>query len=314
VVVEVAVNSVFMVLPLVLVMALGVLCRRTGLLGEETIPRLNALLYWAALPALLFRTILKVGSGIFADPNLFWAVHVSFILVPGIAWLMAMPFTRNPKRIAVSVLVAVRSNNVFMGIPAISIALGQEGLEALSLFLAVGLLGYNMISITWAQVALSGSVSVRSLFGTFRQLLKNPLILACIFGVAGSSMGFSELPGWIDSTLKIIGDTGSGVALIALGASLRFSGMRKAFKSAWRESFFKLFIHPVLVWACFLIWPVAPVLMKTVVILSAMPAAINTFVIAQSMGMDSDFAGEIVALSTVFSIITLPIWIRILGV
>lgn len=307
-------NSVLMVLPLMLVMALGVLFRRTGLLGEETIPRLNAILYWGALPALLFRSILKVGSGIFADPNLFWAVHVSFLLVPGIAWLLARPFSSDRKRIAVSVLVAIRSNNVFMGIPAVTIALGQEGLDALSLFLAVGLLGYNFISITWAQVALSGSVSIRSIFATFRQLLKNPLILACIFAVVGSSMGFSELPRWLDSTLKIVGDIGSGVALIALGASLRFSGMGKAFKSAWRESFFKLFIHPALVWVVFLVWPVAPLLRNTVVILSAMPAAINTFVIAQSMGMDSDLAADIIALSTVLSIISLPLWIAILGV
>lgn len=307
-------NSVLMVLPLALVMALGVLFRCTGMLGEETVPRLNAILYWAALPALLFRSILKVGSGIFADPNLFWAVHVSFLVVPGIAWLMAMPFTRERKHLAVSVLVAIRSNNVFMGIPAVTIALGQEGLDALSLFLAVGLLGYNFISIVWAQVALAGSVSIRSLFTTFRQLLKNPLILACIFGVAGSSMGYSELPGWLDSTLKIVGDTGSGVALIALGASLRFSGMGRAFRAAWRESFFKLFIHPALVWVAFLIWPVAPVLRNTIILLSAMPAAINTFVIAQNMEMDPDFAAEIVALSTAFSIISLPLWIAVLGV
>ncbi|GAB6280875.1 MAG: AEC family transporter [Thermovirga sp.] len=307
-------NSGLMVLPLALVMELGVLFRRVGMLSEETVPHLNAILYWAALPALLFRSILKVGSGIFADPNLFWAVHVSFLVVPGVAWLMAMPFTRDRKRIAVSVLVAIRSNNVFMGIPAITIALGQEGLEALSLFLAVGLLGYNFISITWAQVALSGSVSIRSLFATFKQLLKNPLILACFFGVAGSSMGFSELPGWLDSTLKIIGDTGSGVALIALGASLHFSCIGQAFKSAWRESFFKLFIHPAIVWAAFLVWPVAPVLRNTVILLSAMPAAINTFVIAQNMGMDADFAAEIVALSTAFSIISLPLWIAMLVV
>lgn len=302
-----------MVLPLALVMALGVLFRRIGMLGEETVPRLNAILYWAALPALLFRSILKVGSGIFADPNLFWAVHVSFLVVPGIAWLMAIPFTRDRRRIAVSVLVAIRSNNVFMGIPAITIALGQEGLDALSLFFAVGLLGYNFISITWAQAALSGNVSFRSLFSTLKQLIKNPLILACIFGVAGSSLGFSELPGWLDSTLKIIGDTGSGVALIALGASLRFAGMGRAFRSTWRESLFKLFIHPALVWGAFLVWPVAPVLRNTVILVSAMPSAINTFVIAQNMGMDSNFAGEIIALSTALSVISLPLWIAMLG-
>jgi len=303
-----------MVLPLALVMALGVVFGRIGLLTEDTVPKLNAILYWAALPALLFRSILRVGGGIFSDPNLFWAVHVSFILIPGIAWLISSRFTRERRKIAVSVLVAVRANNVFMGIPAITIALGQPGLDALSLFFAVGLLGYNFISITWAQAALSGKVSLRSLGATLINLLKNPLILACLFGVSGAFMGYSELPWWIDSTLKIIGDTGSGIALIALGASLKIHNPLRALKSTWRDIFFKLMIHPALVWVTFLVWPVDPVLRDTVVLVSAMPGAINNFVLAQSMGMDSDHAGEIVALSTAFSIITLPIWIRILGV
>ncbi len=307
-------KSVLIILPLVLVVGIGAVFRRIGIIGEETVPRLNAILFWAALPALLFRSILRVGAGIFSDPNLFWAVHVSFLIVPGIAWLMAVPFTRDRRRIAVSVLIAIRSNNVFMGIPAITMALGQAGLDALSLFLAVGLLGYNFISITLAQVALSGTVSIRSLAATLKNLLKNPLILACIFGIGGSALGLSELPRWLDSTLKIVGDTGSGVALIALGASLHLAGMGKYLRSAWRDSLFKLFIHPALVWAVFLVWPVDPVLRNTVILLSAMPSAINNFVLAQNMGMDSAYAGEVIALSTAFSIISFPVWLAILGV
>ena len=307
-------DSFLMVLPLVLVMALGAFFRRAGLLGEETVPRLNAILYWAALPALLFRSILRVGAGIFSDPNLFWAVHVSFIVIPGIAWFISSRFNTERRKTAVSVLVSVRANNVFMGVPAITIALGQAGLDALSLFFAVGLLGYNFISITWAQAALSGKVSLRSLGGTLKSLMKNPLILASLFGVAGAFLGYSELPWWIDSTLKIVGDTGSGVALIALGASLKISNPLQALKNTWRDSFFKLMIHPALVWVTFLVWPVDPVLRNTVVLASAMPAAINNFVLAQSMGMDSGYAGEIVAISTALSILSLPLWIMILGV
>lgn len=303
-----------MVLPLVLIMILGAVFRFMGILGDESVPKLNALLYWAAIPALLFRSILRVGSGIFSDPNLFWAVHVSFLVVPGIAWLISSAFSSSRRCIAVSVLVSIRSNNIFMGIPAVTIALGQEGLDALSLFFAAGLLGYNFISITWAQIALSGAVSFRSMVSNFKNLMKNPLIMACILGVAGSYLGFTELPRWMDLTLKIIGDTGSGIALIALGASLRFAGMGEAFRSAWRDSLFKLFIHPALVWSAFLVWPVDPVLRNTVVLVSAMPGAINNFVLAQSMGMDSDYAGSMIALSTAFSVVSLPIWIAMLGV
>jgi len=42
--------------------------------------------------------------------------------------------------------------------------------------------------------------------------------------------------------------------------------------------------------------------------------AVNTFVIAQNMGMDPDYAGDVVALSTALSIVTLPAWIWLLGI
>jgi predicted permease len=45
-----------------------------------------------------------------------------------------------------------------------------------------------------------------------------------------------------------------------------------------------------------------------------MPAAIHTFVIAHSMGMDYEYAGKIVTLSTALSVFTLPIWVWLLGV
>ncbi len=307
-------ESFLMVLPLALVMGLGLLFRRLGILGEGTVPRLNSILYWAALPALLFRSILGVGSGIFSDPNLFWAVHVTFLVAPAISLIMARAFTKDKKRNAVSVLSSIRSNNVFMGLAAVTIAMGQEGLEAVSLYLAVSLLGFNLISITWAQIVLFGRVTFRSLVGNFFQLLKNPLIISCILGVACASLGLKKLPFWLDAAFKMVGDTGSGIALIAIGASLRFENLGQIFRSALRDSLFKLFIHPALVWVAFLVWPVNLLLRNAVVLVSAMPVAVNTFVIAQNMGMDPDYAGDVVALSTALSIVTLPAWIWLLGI
>ena len=306
--------SFLMVLPLALVVGLGVLFRRIGLLDERTVSRLNSILYWAALPALLFRSILGVGPGVLSEPNLFWAVHSTFLIVPAIALSLARASTSDRRRLAVSVLTSIRSNNVFMGIPAVTIAMGQEGLMALSLYLAVSLLGYNFISITWAQLVLSGKLTARSLLGTLLQLLKNPLIVACILGVAGASAGFSKLPFWLDAAVKMVGDTGSGIALIALGASIRFDDLGEALRSTWRDSFFKLFLNPALVWCAFLVWPVDPVLRNAVVLTSAMPAAVNSFVMAHSMGMDHEYAGKIVALSTALSVFSLPIWIWLLGI
>lgn len=306
--------SFLMVLPVAMVMGLGALFRRIRFLDDETVLRLNSMLYWAALPAFIFRSILGVGREILSNSSLFWALHVSFLLVPAVALVLGRLFTTDRKRLAVSVLTSIRSNNVFMGVPAVMIAMGQPGVEAVSLYLAVGLLGYHFFSVTWAQVVLSGRTKIRSLFDTLEQLLKNPLILACLMGVAGALMGFDKLPYWLDAAVKMVGNTGSGIALIALGASIRFENLGEAMKSTWRDCLFKLFISPALILGVLLAWSIDPLLRNAVVLVSAMPAAVNSFVLAHNMGMDYDYAGKIVTLSTALSVFSLPVWVWLLGI
>lgn len=306
--------GIMLILPLVVVVASGAILRLSGIIEKKASYYLNNILYWGVLPVLLFRTTQKVDVGLFSDLNLLLAIHVPYLVAPGFAWLIALFFESNRKRVAFSVLNAIRSNNIFIGIPVVSLALGQKGLGALSIFFAIGLLGYNLISITWAQICLSGRFTLRSILLTFRQIFANPLIWACLLGVGSSVIGFESLPGWMDSGFEIIVESASGIALISLGISLEFDNLIKALWNTWRESLMRLFIYPALVWIAFIIWPVEPVLAKTIILVSAMPSAINNFVISQGMGMDTGYASESIAASTIISVLSIPLWLTVLGI
>jgi hypothetical protein len=118
----------------------------------------------------------------------------------------------------------------------------------------------------------------------------------------------------VDVTLKVLGDIGTGMALLAVGAGLSFRSVPSMLRKTWRDALIKLVVQPAVVWAFFLAWPVDSLMVKVVVFVCAMPVAVNSLVVAQGMGMDDQYAGEVIAVTTVFSAVTLPFWIRVLGI
>ena len=307
-------NEISIITPIAAVIFFGWFFTSRGIIPQETFRHNNKILYWLSIPALLLRLTARADLTAPGNIHLVLAVHAAYIIMPLLAWAAGRIAGEEKNRLAISALVSIRSNQVFMGIPAISIALGPAGLESLSLYFAVSLVGYHMISITSSQMVLSGGITLRSLAKTAKKLAVNPMVLACFLGIGFSAAGIHVFPRALDVTLKVLGDIGTGMALLAVGAGLDFRSAPAVLRKTWRDSFIKLIVQPALVWACLLLSPVGNLMVQVVVFVCAMPVAVNSLVVAQGMGMDDQYASELIAVTTLFSAITLPVWIRVLGI
>ncbi|MDR1651430.1 MAG: AEC family transporter [Synergistaceae bacterium] len=308
-------KGLLIIAPLIFVIILGMAARAAGFFKLEDRDRLTRLLYWIALPALLFRTTYLAGGDMSGQKNVMLSGYTVMAGLPLIALLISKYLTHrgNLRRQALSAMASYRCNSMYLGLPACALALGDAGVNAASVYLAVIMPGYNLISIVWGEAVRSGGISRGTLRAAVSSSLKNPLVVSSLLGVAAAALKI-PMPGTLMSSIKLLADMATGVALIALGMSLELPNLVPALKRVWHDAMIKLVLHPAAVWGFMLLWPVPEIFFRAAVILSSMPTAVNTFIIAGGMDLDEQYACEVVAVSTVLAVVTIPMWIWLLGI
>jgi predicted permease len=293
-------------------MGIGWILRYKKVFSSETLKENNFLLYWFAMPATLLQGILRADMKVLEDPLFLVAIWAPYLITIVTVWMVGR-YHETPGRFAVLALSAVRGNHFFAGIPIVYLAMGPRGVEAGTLILAFSLIIMQLLSIGSGQLASLGALSWKSIKVTGLQLLKNPLFMTCFFGLFLVFTKLNHFPAWANETLKLMADIGTGLALLMLGAELRLENILKMLLSVWKIVFFKLLIHPTVTYFTFTALGLSQDMIQAGVLLAATPVALNTSIVAQAMGMDSEYCSRGIAITTLCSILSLPFWISLLG-
>lgn len=307
-----------LVVPLAIIIITGNILRRRGFYSDSDIKALVKTLYWIIIPPMLFRIMFMSGREVLTQHNLLIATTICYAVTTVAAWILAALWFHkgNRKRIALSTFAAIRANNIYLGFPVIFLAQGDAGLEQASVYFAVSTMSFQFISIMAGEAAVSGEFNMSSFIKTIKNMLLNPLVISCGAGITVALLGVEELPRVIDEAIKILSNAASAVALLALGGTLdlsRFSRIIDIMRETWADSLLKMLIHPALMWLLLMAFPVPQPLLQATVMLSAMPSAVNNFIMASEMKMDGEYAANLVAATTLLSALTIPAWASLLG-
>lgn len=308
----------FLVMPLVIIIAMGNVLKRRGFYSAADIAALSKTLYWVILPLLLFRTTYISGTEVLTQPNLLISVNVCYIATIALSWGGAAFFAHKGdiRRIAVSVFSDFRSNNIYLGFPVIQLAMGEAGLHLASIYIAVSTIFFQVLSIGAGELALNGRLTAKSFAAMGRRLGKNPLVISCVAGVL-AAIAHVPIHFVLDETMKLVSGAATAVALLALGGTLDISRMSRVveiIRRTWFDIIIKIIVNPLLMWGALILFPVDAELLKVTVMLSSMPCAVNCFIIAKSMGMDGEYAADLVAATTLLGILSIPAWAYALGI
>jgi len=301
------------VLPIFLLICAGFLLGRLGFLKEDVNTALSRLIFYVSVPALLFRSAALTDLSEAINGTAIGLLAGATVLVAVAGYLLA--FSASSDRRGVIAQGTHRSNIVFIGIPVITGALGSNETVMGTAALLIGVLApvYNFLAVVELTLPYSEGRSNSDLLArTAREVALNPLILACAGGFLFSGIGLS-LPLALDKTLDLLGSIAPPLALLVVGASMKFQGIKDHIAAGLMVSFGKLLLYPALVYFLFSLFDITGVYREVAVLLVATPTAVISHIFAKEMMGDEQLAGAIIILTTILSMITIGGWLVFLG-
>jgi predicted permease len=289
--------------PFFALIGLGYWAGRTRFFSEEATAYLTKFVFYFALSAMLFRFAANLSIADVWDTHLVLGYLAGTLAVYLVATVVAMIRGLNMATTAVEAQCAAIGNVGFLGVPMLTLLLGEAAIGPVMMALAVDLIVFSSLIVILISISRDGRLSLRLVRSVGLGLVKNPMIVAIVTGLAWSAFEI-PIPRPMNEFLSILGGAATPGALFAIGASLASKSAERLQIAAWL-SFCKLILHPAFVAVgVIVLFPVDVYTAAVVVSAAALPVAGNVYILAQHYGVAPHRVSAAILLSTTISIVT----------
>lgn len=289
------------VIILFILIAIGYVSVSVGILDDTTTFRLSRFLLNVTLPALIVASmqIPVTGELISGAEELLLASVFYYAIAFLIAWIAPALLRSLPSERGVFRFSIIFANVGFMGFPIVESLLGSEAL----FYVAIFNLPFNVLIFTLGVVLITGDQR-----GFDPRLLISPGIFASLLGLA-FFLGSVRIPTPFIDVVDILGSMTTPLAMVIVGAILAGFPVRRMIenKRIFLVSGIRLLVIPFVLWAVLRLLLPTPLVVSVAIILAAMPAAANSVLFAGEYGADPGLASQIVFVSTLASVATIPL-------
>ena len=294
--------------PIFVILALGVYLRRTGMLNDGFIEGGSRIVFNIGLPALLFISISKTEFGETTNLGVIAFDLLGTMLVFVLLEWVAQRWVQPPQDRGVVVQGGYRSNMGIIGLAYCVNAYGEAGLVASSLYLGLVTILFNILAV----ITLSRSLHKRQGVGRMlRGIVTNPLIIGIVLALPVSWLQI-PLPKIALQSGKYFADLTLPLALLCTGASLNFRSLRLEMTNTALAGLSKLVLVPLLFALGGILAGFRGVDLGVLLLMSSAPTAAAIYVMVRAMGGNATLAANIIALTTVGSILTTSVGIMAL--
>lgn len=296
------------VVPVFAVVLTGYAAGRLGFLGAASSEALNLFVYYGALPALLFVSMAKVPPDQIFNLPFIGAYGGGMLAVAILAWLISR-FVHGLKPVDQGMhgFCSLFGNTGYMGIPLGLVAFGQAAVvpaAVASVLNSAIVVGTASAFLEVSRNRGSGASVVRDIL---RALLKNPLVLSPLAGIA-FSLSRLPLPGPVETYCQILGGAAGPGALFALGLFLKETDLGGNRGEVASMVLLKLVAQPLVTLLLVMtVFPMDPMWTSMAVLLAALPTGTTVFVLAQRYDCYVHRSSAAILVSSVLSVISVAL-------
>ena len=299
-------------LPVFLLIVLGFTLKHTLMRLETQWHGLERLTYYVLFPALLIQTLVKADLSQVPIGGVGGALFLSALAMSLLCLALRPLLTRfsvdGPA--FTSIFQGATRWQTYVALAVSGNLFGDLGLALASVAMVAIIPLVNVFSV--AVLAHYASTEKRSVGTIVMTVVRNPLIWACVVGLA-LNVTHIPLPKIWHEVADALGRSSLATGLLVTGAGLHLEGMFRTSLAAGVAVFLKLILMPVLAVALALWFGLTGSSLAIVTACSAVPTSSSAYVLARQMNGDAPLLAQIITLQTILAAVTMPVAIALVG-
>lgn len=300
-------NVLIAILPVFLIILCGFILRINFLSDEGFWRGAEKITYFLLFPALLVSKMLTANLAGINFIKLITIIIVMFLLISILLIILKSLFKISNAQFTSVYQGGIRFNT-YIGLAIISSLYHAQGLVAAIIIAAIMIPVINILCVFILELYSNRKSSVTKLFSS---IMTNPLILACAIGM-GLNISKLAVPSFIQETLNIFSSAALTLGLLTVGAALKIKSIHKSMWPLLLSSTIKFAALPLLAFYLCELWDVETHIQNALIILTALPTATASYVLARQLGGDYELMATIITGQTLLACIIMPFSISLL--
>ena len=297
--------SVNAVMPFVIYIGYGIFLNKAGIAETDFMKKVNRMVYKSFYPFLIFYNLYNAGENLQINGLLIGAVVALVMAIVFITAFVTGKIVPDVPRRPTIIQALFRSNTLLFAMPLAENIYGPRGAAVAVTALAVIVPFFNILSILVFEVYRGGKVKIGSLL---KNIFTNPIIMGAMAGFFFVITGI-KLPGYIVKPISNFSSLTTPLACVILGTQLKMNNLKKDAKALIIILTTRLVLLPAISLPIALALGFGNIERFVFFSIFATPCATASFPMARNMGGDGDLAAELVATSTIMSVVTIFFWV-----